>query len=411
VSIIFGYAIYTQKTKSNPNNLDDKVQGHIKDPALKLESVLGGLEFPTSMAFLGPNDMLVMENQKGTVQRIVNGTLLPKPLLLVNVTDNVDRCMCGIAIVNGTDLKKYSKYVFVYFTEKNKGQKPADRLYKYEFINNQLVKPQLLMEIPATANHPERHAGGAILITANNTLYLTTGDDDGLHKTYAQNYKHGLPVDGSGGILRMTTDGKPIRNNGILGDSYPLNLYYAYGIRNSYGLDIDPVTDKLWDTENGPDYGDEINMVEPGFNSGSNKVLGFSSNNNNFSLNQLADFEGKGKYNEPEFEWHDSVGPTALRFLTTDILGKSYRNDVFVGSITQGNIYHFDLNKNRSALILEGQLKDKRADTDKDEELEKVIFAKIDGGVSDLKISPYDGYLYGVAYGQGKIFRIVPIDT
>ena len=55
---------------------------------------------------------------------------------------------------------------------------------------------------------------------------------------------------------------------GILGNTYPLNLYYAYGIRNSFGMDFDPVTGKLWDTENGPDYGDEINLVEPGFNSG-----------------------------------------------------------------------------------------------------------------------------------------------
>ena len=39
--------------------------------------------------------------------------------------------------------------------------------------------------------------------------------------------------------------------SGIIGDSYPLNLYYAYGIRNSFGIDFDPVTGKLWETENG----------------------------------------------------------------------------------------------------------------------------------------------------------------
>lgn len=410
--ILFGYVIYSQKNKSNLNNFDDKdIQGQIKDAALKLELVFGGLEYPTSMAFLGPNDILVMENQKGTVQRIVNGTMLPKPLLTVNVTDKVDRCMCGIAIANVTNLIKPSKYVFIYFTEKNKGEEPGDRLYRYEWKNNELVNPQLLIDIPATANHLERHAGGAILITANNTLYLSTGDDDGLHKTLAQNNKSGLPVDGTSGILRMTADGKSIRTSGILGNSYPLNLYYAYGIRNSYGLDIDPLTGKLWDTENGPEYGDEINMVEPGFNSGSNKTEGFSSNSKNFSLNELADFQGKGKYSEPEFEWHDSIGPTAIRFLPSDILGKSYENDIFVGSITHGRIYHFELDKNRTQLILEEPLKDKRADTDKEGELEKVVFAKIEGGVSDLKIGPYDGYLYGVSYGQGKIFRIVPVDT
>ena len=50
--------------------------------------------------------------------------------------------------------------------------------------------------------------------------------------------------------------------------------YYAYGIRNSFGMDFDPVTGNLWDTENGPSYGDEINLVEPGFNSGWQVVQG-----------------------------------------------------------------------------------------------------------------------------------------
>jgi aldose sugar dehydrogenase len=63
-----------------------------------------------------------------------------------------------------------------------------------------------------------------------------------------------------------------MRGEGVLGNEYPLNLYYAYGIRNSFGIDFDPVTGDLWDTENGPSYGDEINLVKPGFNSGWNKV-------------------------------------------------------------------------------------------------------------------------------------------
>ena len=79
--------------------------------------------------------------------------------------------------------------------------------------------------------------------------------------------------DGRSGILRINQDGKPV-GEGILGSTFPLNLYYAYGIRNSFGFDWDPLTGKLWDTENGPHYGDEINLVEPGFNSGWVKVQG-----------------------------------------------------------------------------------------------------------------------------------------
>lgn len=49
-------------------------------------------------------------------------------------------------------------------------------------------------------------------------------------------------------------------------------MYYGYGIRNSFGIYFDPITGKLWDTENGPNYGDEINLVEPGFNSGWSQI-------------------------------------------------------------------------------------------------------------------------------------------
>ncbi len=59
-----------------------------------------------------------------------------------------------------------------------------------------------------------------------------------------------------------------------LGDREPLNLYYSYRLRNSFGIDFDPITGKLWDTENGEDFGDEINLVEPVFNSGWNKAQG-----------------------------------------------------------------------------------------------------------------------------------------
>src|SRR5215211_4889004 len=84
-------------------------------------------------------------------------------------------------------------------------------------------------------------------------------------------------------LTRITQDGRPVGilgdDDGILGNTHPLNLYYAYGIRNSFGFDFDPVTGNIWDTENGPGYGDEINLVEPGFNSGWLEITGMSSSN------------------------------------------------------------------------------------------------------------------------------------
>lgn len=64
--------------------------------------------------------------------------------------------------------------------------------------------------------------------------------------------------------------------HGILGDISPLNLYYAYGIHNGFGMDFDPITGRLWNTEPGHWINDEINIVRPGFNSGYRIVQGLA---------------------------------------------------------------------------------------------------------------------------------------
>ena len=228
------------------------------------------------------------------------------------------------------------------------------------------------------------------------------------------NNRTGTEPDGSGGILRFTLNGKPI-NGGILGDKYPLNLYYAYGLRNSFGMAFDPLTGKLWGTDNGHEAGDEINMLEPGFNGGWNKVEGiwvfgdYIPNSSHVTYNppDLVTFDGKGKYQSPQFTWNRTVGPTALIFMTTDKLGKKYENDMFVSDVENGRIYHFKLNTFRTELGLDGPLEDRVADDDN--ELRDVIFAGGFGLISDMDVGP-DGYLYFLVFNEGKVYRIVPND-
>ena len=202
-------------------------------------------------------------------------------------------------------------------------------------------------------------------------------------------------------------------------------------------MDFDPLTGRLWDTENGPAYGDEVNLIEPGFNSGWKDVQGIwrpmPKLNDIFAgaaiihPSNLVDFGGRGKYRSPEFIWYQPVGPTAIKFLDSDKLGKQYQNDMFVADFHHGNIYHFKLNQNRTGLILSGPLAGKVADSIND--LKQVIFGHGFGGIMDMEIGP-DGYLYVlslyeggnncdpmhvngpcISYSstlQGTIFRIVP---
>jgi glucose/arabinose dehydrogenase len=390
----------------------------LKDRNLETEVVAEGLEFPTSMAFLDPNDILVLEKEKGTVQRIVDGQIQPEPLLDVNVATSQERCMCGVA-VSSKHIHGHT-YVFLYFTEAEsadaeditEGKEPiGNRLYRYELVNNKLVNPKLLVDLPSTPG--PRHNGGAIMIGSDNNLYIPEGDVDGSFKdpefeTQTQNYADGVEPDGRSGILRITLDGKPVPNGDIIGDGYPLNLYYAYGVRNSFGINFDPVTGNLWDTENGPEHGDEINLVEPGFNSGWAQVQGmsFDKEDDDFNIDDLVNFDGRGTYSDPEFEWRQTLGPTAIIFLHSDRLGEQYENDIFVGSIVTGNVYHFDLSEDRTQLVLTGELEDKIAET-RETGQEQTLFGEGFAGVSDLEVGP-DGYLYVVSLGQGKIFRVVP---
>ncbi len=404
---------YGQKIlRERPFSLSpDNAQVH--DSNLKVEQVIEGLETPTTMAFLGINDFLVLEKDKGTVVRVLNGKLLDDPVLDVDVGNSVERGMVGIAVAkNGS-----TTYVFLYFTEINgndgddrKGKPPiGNRLYRYEFVGGKLVNPKLLLDLPA---HPgPRHNGGAIEIGPDQNIYIPVGDVDGSFKrdfqhTQTQNFDQGEVVaDGRSGILRITQDGQP--TEGILGDSMPLRLYYAYGIRNSFGLDFDPITGFLWETENGPQDGDEINLVEPGFNSGWNEIYGFSSFQKGFDTDELVTFDERGHYEEPKLVWGKSTGLTSIIFLDSDKFGDEYRNDMLVGAVHNGHIYHFKLNDERNDLVLPQALAKRYIQNPINAGAEDVIFANGFGGITDLTVGP-DGYLYVVSIGQGKIFRILP---
>ena len=382
------------------------------DSHLKITTVAEGLSTPTTMAFVGPNDILVLEKDTGMVKRIVDGKVLPKPVLDVNVANSVERCLCGIAVAkNGS-----TTHVFLYYTEidgtdgeDKAGKQPiGNRVYRYDLSGDALINPLLLMDLPA--NPGPRHNSGNIMIGPDNNLYVEIGDVDGSFKTSetetkTQNYKNGVDPDGRGGILRITQDGQP--TDGILGDTIPLRLYYAYGIRNSFGMDFDPVSGNLWDSENGPGNGDEINLVLPGFNSGWQQVQGLASQETSFSESDLEDFNGKGHYADPKLVWVNTAGPTAVKFLNSAQLGTTYENDMFVGDVHNGRIYHFDLTADRKDLVLPQELSSRVIEKPSSPGVSNIVFGDGFGGVTDLEVGP-DGNLYVVSIGLGSIFQISP---
>jgi glucose/arabinose dehydrogenase len=407
-------------TVSDPHLIIKKIyQGN--DTLLKNESSGVHLLSPvTKMAFLGNDDILLLNKNDGKVIRIVNHTI-SDPLIDLNVANKWERGLLGIAVSRSQD----KTHVFLYYTESKsvdgsdicptifcaKPKEPIqNKLYRYDLVDNRLVNPVLLFGGPKS--NIASHIGGALDIGPDKNLYLIIGDFHGYQNkmtTLVQNYENGSWPDGRAGILRFTQDGKSV-GTGILGKKYPLNLYYAYGIRNGYGLDFDPVSGTLWDTENGPGNGDEINLVNPGFNSGWNRVQGTLRDKSEPNLGSsvlgqptgLVDFNGKGKYSAPEFVWNQTVAPTAIRFLDSEKLGENYKNDLFVASFNRGEIYHFDLNVGRTALTLQNP--DRLAE---DQDAKTLTFAHGLGKITDMQVGP-DGNLYVLSryFDKGTIFKI-----
>ncbi len=410
-AICSGYfsSIYAKKLKSYEDI-------SIIDPGLTFQPIASGFGFPTGMAFIGPDNILVIEKNTGKVIQIKNGTEMKEPLLQVNIANMSERGLLGIAVSHNDNNSTSPPYVFLYYTE-TEGKKGVkilgNRLYRYELVNNTLTNPKLLLDLPYFPG--PSHDGGVLKIAPDNkSMYLVIGNLNFMqnltYMTKAQNVKNGPEPDGRGGILRVTFDGDVVGGKGILGNESPLNKYYAYGLRNSFGIGFDPLTGNLWDTENGQSTNDEINLVKPGFNSGWRVIQGPSFLKEDFDRNALENFGGKGVYRDPEFDWLDTIAPTSVLFFNSDKLGDKYENDLFVGSVKNGTLYHFDLNEDRTHLHLEGSLSDKVASTSN--ESQHIIFAKGFGIITDLEVGP-DGYLYILADHDrdGTIFKINRVDN
>ena len=351
----------------------------------------------------------------GQVKLIRDYGLKKYPLLNVNVS-NYGRDS-GLLGISSTSIMNIT-YVFLFYTESSSGgngcidDKAApyspigNRIYRYTWNASglELENRTLILDLPSAS--PPIHNGGKITIGPDGQLYTVIGDlnREGREQNMANKinaisleYCHFLygNKSESGAILRTTLDGLPSKNNPFTENGF--ERYYAYGIRNSFGLAFDPVTQQLWDTENGPGMMSELNLVKPGFNSGWKQIQGKSNDiccpSEGFNLSQNSDnlYATAGShYSEPKFVWHNSSSVTGLVFMNSSKLGIQFLNDLFVGDM-QGNIYHFDFDKNRENIVSNDSLSSNH------------LFASGFGPISDMKVGP-DGALYILTFANTTSF-------
>ena len=391
--------------------------------SLRVEVVAEGLSSPTSMAFLGGNNknnnILILEKARGTVRLVSNGSLKEEPILTVNVDAKGERGLLGVAtkiqhnsnkVGGGNDIAD----IFLYYTQ---ADPLRNRIYQYQWKNGniKLVNPKLILDLPAEPG--PYHQGGKLKLSQDNKfLYAVIGDLNS-PDTKLQNHKYGKEPNDTSVILKINVDNISSRTTNIANTMQSASMqsnkyssyYYAYGIRNSFGLAVDPITGSIWDTENGEHTYDELNLVKPGFNSGWSQIMGPVDRNNNESQKDLVNFEGS-KYADPVFSWRYEIGITDIEFLNSSKLGQKYTNNIFVGDINYGNLYYFEVNDTRTGIKLNPTttpdgLSDLVADDSR--ESSSITFGVNFGRITDIETGP-DGFLYILSYDEGKLYRILP---
>lgn len=440
-------AILSQQPEASDNN--DAPAPTLDDSDLEVELVTEGLESPTSMAFIGNHgDMLILE-KSGEVILFTSENMSKITLLNLTVNDQNERGLLGVAVLNNmSDLyttaiaassnnqtittrdnnstsnattaspSSTPTFVFFYLTEASKedrSQVLGNRIYRFEWndTDKSLSNGTLILDLPVLPG--QNHNGGKLIADSENRhIYAVIGDLN--RKGMLQNFQNGSLPDDTSAILRINPDGSPAQGNPFLnvsgtdGSYSNLSKYYAYGIRNSFGLAIDPVTGILWDTENGPDGFDEINIVRPGFNSGWALVMGPIESSNITSENDLVNFLGSSSYADPVFSWGRAVGVTDIEFYDSDKLGDDYTNNIFVGDANNGHLYFFEINEDRSGLQFEQPRLADDLVASNDRQRAAVIFGTgFPSSITDVETGP-DGYLYVLTFHptMGTISRIVP---
>lgn len=449
-----------QPAAASPTMLDDN---------LTVSTVVAGLDQPTSMVFLGANDFLVLERATGKVQRIMNGALHSTPLDLA-VNNASERGLLGIALHPGF---AQNGFVYLFWTESSTGADTAtidqipllgNRVDRYLWNGATLTFDRNLIKLRALqqdAGQPARgnHNGGVIRFGPDGKLYIIFGDNG--RRGFLQNLATGGPVPDdqfggpapddthmSGVILRLNDDGSTPTDNpffnattNLTGEAAAnIKKVFAYGIRNSFGMDFDPLSGALWTQENGDDAFDEINRVTPGFNGGWIQTIGPISRVAEFKSIEMTYAAGNlqqlrwppsniadtpqqalsrmfmlpgAQYVDPEFSWKYALAPSPIGFVKGGGLGPQFEGDLFVGAsrttLLNGFLFRFKLTTDRQHFSFsDPRLADRVADNlDKFDltESESLVIGKDFGITTDIQTGP-NGNVFVVSLSNGAVYEI-----
>ncbi|MDB5191581.1 MAG: glucose dehydrogenase [Segetibacter sp.] len=183
------------------------------------------------------------------------------------------------------------------------------------------------------------HYGGRILVDKSGNLIVSTGERSDLEtRPQAQHLNSAL-----GKIVRITKDGQPATGNPFMGQSGARPELYSYGHRNVQGLAFHPETGDLWESEMGPQGGDELNRIQPGLNYGWPTIgygLEYSGQKVGAGITQQAGME------QPVYYWDPVLSPSGMTFCSSNNIAE-WKNNLFMTGLNSQHIARLVIKNNK----------------------------------------------------------------
>ncbi len=323
-----------------------------KNPEIKIQAndffivdtLAKDLIVPWAIIFLPDKTMLFTE-RSGNVRIYRDEKLVSKPAFQVTEINAVRK----MGLLGITVHPDFSTNRFIYLSYNYSADNRALlRIMRYRFQNDTLLRPKLIIEnIDANANH----TGSRLKFGPDKKLYITTGDAD--RPAFAQDLKSL-----SGKILRVNDDGSVPQDNPFTKNDTARKEIWTYGHRNTQGIDFQPGTGYLFNSEHGPSGGDEVNLIIKGLN---------------YGWPIIHHRETRQGMLSPFMEYTPSIGPSELVFYNAHAF-PGLKGDLLLASLRGESITRFALDKNQ----IIGQ---------------EVLLKQSYGRLRALTVGP-DGYIY-----------------
>ncbi len=288
---------------------------------IKVTAVANGLGYPFGIAFL-PDNVMLVTTREGEMRVIRNGVLDPQPMAGLPKgqfagTSGLPGAVHGYMDVVLHPQFAQNKYVYLSYTKTNDGPRSVVALARGTWDGKTIVG---MKDIFVT--DPGAAGVARVAFDRTNHVYMTTGGGAAQDLNSQQ-----------GKVLRLMDDGTVPKDNPFVGRTDAKPQVFTLGHRNSLGLAMNPTTGEMWQNENGPNGGDEINVLVAGKNYGWPKV----SYGRNYTGPWQTEVPGHIGFEPPIVYWVPAIAVSGMTFYTGNKLPK-WKGDVFVGSMRTGEI-------------------------------------------------------------------------